>query len=300
MTSVHVSLSFILDSAKSQQFPKSSSAIFVLLLPQACVVPSFPVLGYSYKDALSGVAKKYFHQVILNISSIISFLCHQLVHSNLIFLNKSCKCYVLYASATVIQHFIFCRLKAIFFKCRNARSNIIPKTLIWHFFSLKESKQKTPTLEASEMEVSQSCFSRGPCKLSTAPRGQAEEDPGGAALLTALPTRCSPQSRAGAPLALRLGWRVRPLFPVRWPACPQHYWGTETLNLSAPAECLALWEPSDWQFPGGEPSLVEHPVPRCRLLASSEPAASPAAITLLCFSRPNLVMILIVFRNSFP
>ena len=142
MTSVHVSLSFILDSAKSQQFPKSSSAIFVLLLPQACVVPSFPVLGYSYKDALSGVAKKYFHQVILNISSIISFLCHQLVHSNLIFLNKSCKCYVLYASATVIQHFIFCRLKAIFFKCRNARSNIIPKTLIWHFFFFKRVKTK--------------------------------------------------------------------------------------------------------------------------------------------------------------
>ena len=58
MTSVHVSLSFILNSAKSQQFPKSSSAIFVLPLPQACVVPSFPVLGYSYKDALSGAAKK--------------------------------------------------------------------------------------------------------------------------------------------------------------------------------------------------------------------------------------------------
>ncbi|KAM9699007.1 uncharacterized protein ACBT57_024758 [Dama dama] len=44
-----------------------------------------------------------------------------------------------------------------------------------------ESKQKTPTLEASEMAVSQSCFSRGPCKLSTAHRGQAEGDPGGAA-----------------------------------------------------------------------------------------------------------------------
>ena len=38
-----------------------------------------------------------------------------LVHRKLIFLNKSYECYVSYVSATVIQHFILCRLRAIIF-----------------------------------------------------------------------------------------------------------------------------------------------------------------------------------------
>ena len=80
------------------------------------------------------------------------------------------------------------------------------------------------------MEVSQSCFCGGPCKLAPL----LSE----ARLRKALKAqqfshhcqhRALPRDRAEAPLPM----------PLR--ALGE----TETLNLSAPAECLALWEPSN-------------------------------------------------------
>ena len=115
--------------------------------------------------------------------------------------------------------------------------------------------------------VSVLCFSRRLCKLLTPLRGQAEAYEEPSRFSHNLTNVKSPRlSRSSAPHAPQGPQGCFILFTVRWPACPQHYGGIETLNLSAPASAWHCGNPAtDSSLEHSQ--AVEHPVPRCRLMA---------------------------------
>lgn len=146
--------------------------------------------------------------------------------------------------------------------------------------------------------MSRSCLPRGPYKLLSPLRGQAKDTGGAAAVLTALSMQSPPpkQSRTSTSHV------------------PQDPWGYFSCSLSDDLHALSTTEeqkpwpflhlPSGWHCgnPATDRSLEEsqaqgtpRPMPR----APGQLRASHQLRLHCCFSRPNLVMILIVFRNSF-
>lgn len=93
------------------------------------------------------------------------------------------------------------------------------------------------------MGMSQSSVSPEDCENSSLLSEACEEQQW---VLTHLSMPTSiPQSKAGTPLLVPLrAHRVLVLLTVRQPACPQHYQGTETLNVSAPASAWHCGNPA--------------------------------------------------------